>query len=72
MLALVHRLREAGHCVDYSLKQQGVGKQLKAAAALGARKAIILGPEERAEGVVVVRALATGDEVRVPIERMTD
>jgi histidyl-tRNA synthetase len=68
----VHRLRDAGHAVDYSLRHQGVGKQLKSASAVGARKAVILGPDELAEGVAVVRAMATGEEVRVPLDRLTE
>ena len=72
VLRLVHRLREAGHAVDYSFRAQGVGKQLKAAAAVGARKAVIVGPDELAEGLAVVRALASGEEVRVPLDRLTE
>lgn len=70
VLRLAHQLRDAGECVDYSLKHQNVGKQLKAAAAVGAKRAVIIGPDERASGEAVVRALATGDEVRVPIARL--
>ena len=69
-LALVHRLRDHGHAVDYSMRTQSVGKQLRAAAALGPPKAMILGPDERAEGVVVIRELAGGEEVRIPIDRV--
>jgi histidyl-tRNA synthetase len=59
LLRIVPRLRDAGHAVDYSLRHQAVGKQLKAAAAIGARKAVILGPDELAQGLAVVRAMAT-------------
>jgi histidyl-tRNA synthetase len=72
LLRLAHRLREAGHAVEYAFRQQGVGKQLKAASALGARKAVILGPEEVAEGMAVVRALASGEEVRLPLDRLAE
>ena len=72
LLGVAHRLRGAGHSVDYTLRHQAVGKQLKAAAAVGARKAVILGPDELAEGVAVVRAMATGDEVRVQIDRLAE
>lgn len=70
LLRLAHRLRDAGHSVEYGFRQQGVGKQLKAAAAVGARKAVILGPDEVAEGVVVVRALESGEELRVSADRL--
>jgi histidyl-tRNA synthetase len=72
MLRMAHRLRDHGSSVEYSLRHQSVGKQLKAAAAVGARKAIILGPEERSERLVVVRELAGGEEVRVPFERLVE
>jgi len=68
VLRLVHTLRDAGRSVDYSLRPLGVGKQLKAASALGAKRALILGPEEIAAGVVVAREMATGHEKRIPID----
>jgi histidyl-tRNA synthetase len=72
MLALAHRLRDRGSSVEYALRHQAVGKQLKGAVAAGARKAIILGPDEREEGVVIVRELTSGEEVRVPLERLAE
>ena len=41
-------------------------------ATIGARKAVILGPDELAEGLAVVRAMATGEEVRIPLDRLTE
>jgi histidyl-tRNA synthetase len=70
LLALAHRLRDAGHSVEYSLRHQGVGKQLKSAAAVGARRAVILGPDELAAGVVVIRTLETGEEHRVSLDEL--
>jgi histidyl-tRNA synthetase len=67
LLRLAHALRDAGHSVDYSFRHQGVGKQLKSAAAVGARRAVILGPDELAQGVAVVRDMATGAEERVAL-----
>ena len=67
LLALAHRLRDAGHSVDYALRAAGVGKQFKNASALGARRTVVLGPDEAAEGVAVVRDMASGDERRVPL-----
>jgi histidyl-tRNA synthetase len=66
-LRIVHQLRDAGHVVEYSLRHQGVGKQLKAAGALGTRIAIILGPDELAAGEMVVRSMESGEERRMPI-----
>jgi histidyl-tRNA synthetase len=72
IMRLAHRLRDAGHSVEYGLRHQGVGKQLKAAVAVGARRAVVIGPDELAQGVAVVRALETGDEVRVPLTRLVE
>ncbi|MDR0786801.1 MAG: histidine--tRNA ligase [Gemmatimonadota bacterium] len=67
VLRLVRALRDAGRSVDYSLRPLGVGKQLKAASGMGARRALILGPDEVAAGVVVARDMAAGTEERVPL-----
>jgi histidyl-tRNA synthetase len=69
-LSLAHRLRDAGHSVEYGFKAQGVGKQFKNASALGARRVVVLGPEEVAEGVAAVKDMSSGEEVRVPIEEL--
>jgi histidyl-tRNA synthetase len=66
VLRQAHELRDAGVSVEYALKLQSVGKQLKLAAARGARYAVVIGPDERADGVAVVRDLASGEERRVP------
>jgi histidyl-tRNA synthetase len=70
LLALVHRLRDAGHSVDYALHAAGVGKQFKHAAALGARRTVVLGPDELAAGVAVVREMGSGSERRVPLDEV--
>jgi histidyl-tRNA synthetase len=70
VLALVHRLRDGGASVDYAFKQQGVGKQFKNASALGARRTVVLGPDEVAEGVAVVKDMESGQESRVPLAEL--
>jgi histidyl-tRNA synthetase len=72
VLALAHRLRDAGRRVEFALKVQGLGKQLRLGAARGAPRAVIVGPDERAADVVLIRDLATGAESRVPMERVND
>jgi histidyl-tRNA synthetase len=72
VLALAHRIRDAGIGVEFALREQGLGKQLKLAAARGAARAVIVGPSERADGVAVVRDLATGTEQRIGVERIED
>jgi histidyl-tRNA synthetase len=64
-LKLVHNLRDAGVAVDYSLTPAKVGKQFQTASALGARFAVVVGPEEWAAGEVKLKNLATSEERRV-------
>jgi histidyl-tRNA synthetase len=56
--------------VEYGLRHQGVGKQFKAAGALGARRVVVLGPDELAAGEVVVRDMEAGQESRVPLAEL--
>jgi histidyl-tRNA synthetase len=66
MLRLAERLRANGHSVVYALRSASVGRQFKEAAGRGARRAVVLGPEEMRAGVVLVRDMASGAEERVP------
>jgi histidyl-tRNA synthetase len=70
VLRLAHALRDRGVAVEYGLRQAAVRKQLELAAARGAPRAVIVGPEERAAGAAVVRDLHRGTEVRVPIDKL--
>src|SRR5205809_2212751 len=67
LLKLAHQLRDRGVAVEYGLRPAAIRKQLGLAAARGAPRAIIVGPDERAAGEVVVRDLKAGTEERVPI-----
>ncbi len=64
-LALAHQLRERGRSVAYALRDQSVRKQFKAAETEGARRVLVLGPEEAAKGVVVLRDMSDGTERQV-------
>jgi histidyl-tRNA synthetase len=70
VLQLAHALRERGIAVEYGLRHTGVRKQLELASARGAARAVIVGPEERAEELAVVRDLRTGNEARVPLRQL--
>jgi histidyl-tRNA synthetase len=70
VLALAHRLRDAGRSVEYGFRPKGVGKQFKDASALNARRVAVLGPDEVAQGVAAVKDMATGEETRVPLEEL--
>jgi len=57
ILALAHELRDAELRVEYALGAQAVGKQLKLADARNARFAVVVGPDDRARGEVMVKDL---------------
>src|SRR5206468_3338290 len=50
LLKLAHQLRDRGVAVEYGLRPAAIRKQLELAAARGAPRAIIVGPDERAAG----------------------
>ncbi len=72
--AVVHgiaaRLRAAGHSVLYALRPTGVRAQFKDANARGAQRVVVVGPEEVAAGVVTVREMGSGEELRKPIAEL--
>jgi histidyl-tRNA synthetase len=70
VLGLAHRLRDAGASVEYGFRAQGVGKQFKTAAALGARRVVVVGPDELRDNAVVVREMDTGEERRVALDSL--
>jgi histidyl-tRNA synthetase len=70
-LALAHRLRDGGRSVVYALKDQSVRKQFKSAETEGARWVVVMGPDEAARGVVVVRDMKNGTEREVPASDVT-
>ncbi|MDE3152996.1 MAG: histidine--tRNA ligase [Gemmatimonadota bacterium] len=51
-------LRRAGASVEYALRPQQLGRQLKAASAAGAPEAVIL----REDGTLILKSLASGEE----------
>ena len=64
-------LRSEGRSVAYGLRESGVGRQFKDADALGAVHTLVVGPDETAAGVAVVRAMDSGEERRVPLTELT-
>ena len=70
VLKLAHQLRDLGAAVEYGLRPAAIRKQLELAAARGAPRAIIVGPDERAAGEVVVRDLKAGTEERVAVAKL--
>lgn len=68
VLRLAHDLREEGLAVEYGLKHRAVRHQLELAVARGALRAVIVGPDERRDGVAVVKDLTAGTERRVKLD----
>jgi histidyl-tRNA synthetase len=65
VLALAHELRDADLRVEYGLSEQTVKKQLALADARNARLAIVIGPDDRARGEVMVKDLKTNSQQAV-------
>ncbi len=72
VLRLAHQLRDRGFSIEFGLKEQAVAKQLKIAASRPARRAVVLGPDERKRGEAVVRDMESGSEERVALARLAD
>lgn len=68
ILKLAHELRDEGLTVEYALKEQSVGKQMKVAAGRNAQVVVIIGEAEREESMVVVRDMPAGTESRIARE----
>jgi histidyl-tRNA synthetase len=65
VLSLARRLRDAGLRTEYALSPQTVGKQLNLGNARNARLAVVIGPDERARGELVVKDLGSGTQETV-------
>ncbi|HUQ83404.1 MAG TPA: histidine--tRNA ligase [Gemmatimonadaceae bacterium] len=63
-------LRNAGASAEYPLRDQALGKQLKAAGNAGAARVVFVGPELEAQGHVEVKSLASGDQRAMPLDEL--
>ena len=68
---LVARLRANGTAAEAPYGTPRIGRALKAADAAGATRVVIVGPDEWADGNVVVKDLASGDETRVRADELS-
>lgn len=66
-----NRLRAAGINTEFALEPDGLGKQLKYAAARAIPFAVIIGPDEAAAGKATVRDLTTGVQTQVPLDGLS-
>jgi histidyl-tRNA synthetase len=70
VLAIAHELRDAGLRVEYALGAQPIGKQLKLADARHARLAVVVGPDDRARGEVMIKDLGAKAQHAVARDRV--
>src|SRR4029079_18294951 len=70
-MRVASRLRARGRSVEYALGGQQLAGQLKAAAAAGAREAVILGASDGTPPEATVRRLDDGHERRVRLDAGT-
>ncbi|MDX2193048.1 MAG: histidine--tRNA ligase [Gemmatimonadales bacterium] len=66
VLALARALRDHGCRTEYALGGQSLPKQLKLADARGARLAVVIGPDDRAAGTVMLKDLAAKQQRALP------
>lgn len=71
VLSVVHTLRDAGIRVEYALREDALGKQLKLADSRQARFAVVIGPDDRAKGEVQVKDLKLKTQVAVPLDHLS-
>lgn len=72
VLSLAHKLREQGLRVEYALSPQNVGKQLNLANDRNAQLAVVIGPDERGRGEIVIKDLRTGSQEMAPLTSSVD
>jgi histidyl-tRNA synthetase len=63
-------LRRAGASTEYPLRDQALGKQLKTAGTLGAKRVVLVGPEIDTAGHVEVKALADGTQRTIALDEL--
>jgi histidyl-tRNA synthetase len=66
VLHVAHDLREGGVRVEYALRTEAVGKQLKLADVRQAAFAVVIGPDDRARGEVQLKDLRRKGQRAVP------
>ncbi len=66
VLRLAHELRDEGLRVEFALRAEGLGKQLKLADARQAAFAVVIGPDDRARGEVQLKDLRGKTQRAVP------
>lgn len=63
-------LRGAGASAEYPLRDQALGKQIKAAGNAGAGRVVFVGPDLESQGQVEVKSLADGNQRALPLDEL--
>jgi histidyl-tRNA synthetase len=63
-------LRGAGASAEYPLRDQALGKQIKAAGNAGAARVVFVGPDLESRGQVEVKSLADGNQRALPLDEL--
>jgi histidyl-tRNA synthetase len=63
-------LRGAGASAEYPLRDQALGKQIKAAGNAGAARVVVVGPDLESQGRVEVKSLADGSQRALPLDEL--
>ena len=63
-------LRRAGASTEYALRDQALGKQLKAAGTIGAKQVVLVGPDLDTAGHVEVKTLADGTQRTIALDEL--
>ncbi|MGB1675993.1 MAG: histidine--tRNA ligase [Miltoncostaeaceae bacterium] len=67
LMPMLRDLRRAGLRVEAGTAGRGLKAMMRHASGLGARRVVIVGPREHAEGLATIRDMQTGDQVEVPV-----
>ncbi|HVF40473.1 MAG TPA: histidine--tRNA ligase [Gemmatimonadaceae bacterium] len=68
VMSVASRLRKRDKSVEYALRPQQLGRQLKAAASAGVRTVVLIRRDARETGEVTVKDLGTGAERSLPLD----
>jgi hypothetical protein len=70
--ALLDRARDAGVACEADLAGRGVKGQMKQADRIGAARTVVCGDDEWARRVCLVRDMASGEQVEVPLDELVE
>jgi histidyl-tRNA synthetase len=70
--AIVSKIRSKGLRADVDLMRRSMSKNLKYAASVGARFAVIVGKDEMSKRSVTLRDMKTGEQTLVPADFVAD